>query len=256
MTSDQTLRPVFKIWIITLFPEYFDPLLNCGVTSKVWDSKRDKLFELNLVQLRDYSLDSYKGVDDSPFGGGPGMVMRADILKNALFLGVVEAGGYGDSYKDKLHVICPSPRGKLWDNQSCMSFAERFWQKPAKDLVFICGRYEGIDERFIQNYVDEEISVGDFVLTGGELAVLTIIDSAIRFVDGVLGNQLSTVCESFQGGLLEAPQYTRPQTFENQVVPDVLLSGHHKKIEEYRQKQRENITKKFRPDLFKNVGKK
>ena len=180
------------------------------------------------------------------------MVMRADILKKALWEGVIEAGEYGPDYKDKLHVVFPGPRGKSWNQEVCKDFSKRMGIEDGKgkDIVFICGRYEGIDERFIQAYVDEEISLGDYVLTGGELAVMSIIDSSLRFLPGVLGNRESFQQESFNKGLLEHPQYTRPRTFEGASVPEVLLSGHHKKIEAFEQAESLRITKLYRPDLL------
>lgn len=244
-----------KIWIITLFPEYFVPLCKVGVAGQALSGSRGVEFKVETVQLRDHCLDDYKGVDDSPFGGGAGMVMRADILKNALIDGVVKKGNYDDDWKEKLHVIYPGPRGKVWNHNSCREFANRVWDKElGKDLVFICGRYEGIDERFIENYVDEQISLGDYIVTGGEVAVLAILDSALRFLPGVLGNKNSANEDSFENGILEHPQYTKPREFDGLEVPEVLLSGHHKKIEEYRNSEKMRITKIYRPDLL--VGEK
>lgn len=240
------------IWIISIFPEYFEPFLNCGVAASALKGDRGNInFDVHLVNLRDHTPAKYKGVDDAPFGGGPGMVMRADVLKNALVDGVVVPGGYSDDIKNELHVVYTSPRGKTWSNTECKRFAKSHYVDHDKDLVFICGRYEGIDERFINKYIDEQISVGDYVLTGGELAVLTILDSSLRFIEGTLGNSEGTDSESFENGLLEWPQYTRPQIFDDEKVPDVLLSGHHSKIEQYRLSERIRITKTYRSDLYK-----
>lgn len=233
-----------KIWIITLFPEYFEPLLKFGIVGQALRGERGVSPKLEFVQLRNFASNDYKGVDDSPFGGGPGMVIRADVLKKALLNGVIANGGY-DSLEDLL-VIFPSPRGKCLNNIESKKLSQI-----EKDLVFICGRYEGIDERFISKYVDMEISLGDFVLSGGEIATMAIIDSLLRFKDGVLGNSDSKDFESFENGLLEYPQYTRPPVFEGVEVPGVLMSGHHKKIEEYRLSESLRITKKYRPDLIK-----
>ena len=233
-----------KIWIITLFPEYFEPLVKFGIIGSALRGERGNSPTLEFVQLRNYTPKDYKGVDDSPFGGGPGMVMRPDVLARALMEGVVEKGHY-DSV-DKLQVIFPSPRVKVWTNKECKNTAQ-----VEKDLVFICGRYEGIDERFIEKYVNAEFSLGNFILSGGEIPTMAMIDSLLRFKDGVLGNSESKDFESFENGLLEHPQYTRPQSFEGMEVPEVLLSGHHKKIEEYRKEEGLRITKKFRPDLLK-----
>lgn len=240
-----------KIWIITLFPNYFDSLINFGITGSALRGERGSKIEIKTVQLRNYTPKDYKGVDDSPYGGGAGMVMRADVLKEALVSGVVADGGYGDNWKDKLHVVFPGPRGKTWDNSYCKDFAARFSKDESKDLVFICGRYEGIDERFLNLYVDEQISLGDYILTGGEIPTMAIIDSALRFFSGVLGNKESSMQESFQANMLEHPQYTKPKVFDGESVPDVLVSGHHQNIEKYQKAESLRITRLHRPDLLK-----
>jgi tRNA (guanine37-N1)-methyltransferase len=240
-----------KIWILTLFPEYFKPLLECGISGSAFRGERsDSIkFEVKFVNIRDYSTTKYKSVDDSPFGGGPGMVMRADILRDALVKGVQETGGYQDL--SELHVIYTSPRGKVWNNKVAREFGTNVLSHPSKDVVFICGRYEGIDERFLEKYVNDFYSLGDFVLTGGELAVMTMLDSAVRFVPGILGNKLSSEYDSFEDGMIEYPQYTKPQDFEGMEVPEILLSGHHKKIEIWQKEQKLLMTTKLRPDLLK-----
>lgn len=218
-----------KIWIITLFPEYFTSFLEHGVAARALKDR------VKIVSLRDFSSKDFKGVDAAPYGGGPGMVMRADILKNAL-----------DSIdSENKHVVFPSPRGYVWSNKKARTFAQNF----NKDLVFICGRYEGIDERFTEKYVDEQISLGDFILTGGEIATMAILDSSIRFA-GALGNKESALDESFEHGLLEHPQYTRPAIFEGMEVPTILTSGHHAKVKEYQKSEQIRITKDNRPDLL------
>lgn len=240
-----------KIWVINSFPKIFESYLDSGVAGAALRGERGVLFELNSVLLRDYCEKGFKGVDSAPFGGSEGMVLRADVLKNALMEGIVKPGGYGENFKEKLHIVFTSPRGKVWNNEYCKEFASRIWGEDSqKDLVFICGRYEGIDERFLEAYVDEVISIGDFVITGGEVAVLSILDSALRFIPGVLGNKLSSKNESFNGGLLEEPVYTRPREFEGREVPKVLLSGNHKAILEFKNEERVRITKKYRPDLL------
>lgn len=239
-----------RIWILSLFPEYFGPLLNCGIAGSSLRGERkeeDFSFEVHLLQLRDFSKNKYKSVDDSPYGGGPGMIMRADVLKDALEA-VVEQGGYSSS--EDLEVIYTSPRGKVWDNKEAREFGGSILSK-GKDPVFICGRYEGIDERFIEKYVSRIYSLGDYVLTGGEIAVLAILDSALRFVPGVLGNKVSANEDSFEDGLLECPQYTRPAEFEGIPVPEVLSGGNHKKILEWQKEKKLELTKKNRPDLLK-----
>ncbi len=239
-----------RIWILTLFPEYFRPLLDCGIAGQALRGERSESIQMetHLVNIRDYSNTKYKSVDDSPFGGGPGMVMRADILRDALMKGVVEAGGY--SSLEELTVIYTSPRGRVWNNQVAREFGTKMI--PDKDLVFICGRYEGVDERFLEKYVNQFYSLGDFVLTGGEVAVMAILDSSVRFVPGILGNKLSSEHDSFEDGYIEFPQYTKPQEFEGMLVPEVLLSGHHKNIENWQIAEKKRMTKKWRPDLIKS----
>ncbi len=239
-----------RIWIVTIFPELFGPFLTAGVAGQTFGGDRGKEFEVNLVQLRDFSDKDYKGVDAPPYGGGQGMVMRADILKSALIDGIAIPGGYGEDYREKLHIIYTGPRGRVWDNDFCKEFASSHWGDNSKDLVFICGRYEGIDERFLDNYVDETISIGDYVLTGGELAVMAILDSAVRFTPGALGNAGSAEFDSFNDLLLEHPQYTRPREFEGKEPPSILLSGNHAKIDEFRREEKIRLTKDHRPDLF------
>lgn len=252
------MSSVRRIWVLTLFPEFFDSLLSCGVVGQALRGERTQQIELKTLNPRDYAPSNYKGVDDSPYGGGPGMVMRADILKSALMEGVVKAGSYdSQNYKDQLKVIYTAPRGKVWNHSTCVSFAERMWGgERAYDLVFICGRYEGIDERFIQNDVDEIFSLGDFVLSGGEIAVMAMLDSALRFMPGVLGNKLSSAEDSFSQGLIEHPQYTRPAEYEGLSVPSVLLSGHHEKIQKYQTQQAQELTQNLRPDLWEKYQQK
>ena len=239
------------IWILTLFPEMFKPFLECGISGSALRGERSESckFELHFVNIRDFSQTKYRSVDDSPYGGGPGMVMRADILKEALIQGVMKAGGYESL--DKLHVIYTSPRGKVWNNKVARDFGVQVLGSNDKDVVFIAGRYEGVDERFLEKYVNEYYSIGDFVLTGGELAIMTMLDSAVRFVPGILGNKLSSEYDSFEDGLIEFPQYTKPREFDGMEVPSILLEGHHKKIEEWQHQQKLEMTKKFRPDLLK-----
>lgn len=240
-----------KIWIITMFPEFFEPLKSAGVVGQALDGKRGPALELSTVLLRDFHPNGHNGVDDTPYGGGAGMVLRADVLKDALLKGIVEKGGYGADWKEKLFVIAPGPRGKKWDFEVAKDFSDTKIINSKKDLVFICGRYEGIDERFLDAYVDEHFSLGDFILSGGEIAVMAILDSAMRFIPGVLKNSESALEESFGTELLEFPHFTRPQVFEGREVPAVLTSGHHGKIKKYRDEQRLIMTKKYRPDLLK-----
>lgn len=247
---------VKRIWILTLFPGYFEPLSEYGVLGSALRNERSpegNQFEIKTVLLSEYSPKSFKGVDDSPFGGGQGMVMRPDVLQKALLEGVVQAGDYQSL--DQLHVVCPAPRGEVWNHGRAVEFGRILDHSDPRDVVFICGRYEGIDERFLQKYVNQFISVGDFILTGGELAVMLIIDSAMRFVPGVLGNKLSAVEESFADGLLEEPIYTRPRDFENMPIPEAYISGDHARIEKYKREQRLQMTAKYRPDLLEKYQK-
>jgi len=237
-----------RIWVITLFPDFFDAFKEAGIISSLFKGQRGFELVLQTVQLREYSSTDYKGVDDAPYGGGPGMVMRADVLARALNEGVVKAGGYDTL--EQLEVIYTSPRGETWNHDLCQEFAQTYFHDDSRDLVFICGRYEGIDERFIERYVTRILSLGDYVLTGGELAVMAMIDSFVRFIPGVLGNRQSALEESFQSGLLEHPQYTRPRVFEGLEVPQVLLSGHHEKIQAYQTAEQLRLTKLHRPELL------
>lgn len=240
-----------RIFILTLFPEYFRPLLDCGIAGQALRGERaseEFKFEVHLLNVRDFSTTKYRSVDDSPYGGGPGMVMRADILRDALMEGIVRAHGYAS--KDELHVVYTSPRGVVWNNKVAREFGSTVLSATGKDVVFICGRYEGIDERFLEKYVDAYYSIGDYVLTGGEIAVMAMLDSAVRFVPGILGNKLSSLHDSFEDGLIEHPQYTKPAEFEGMTVPEVLMGGHHKKIEEWQKAEKIRMTKKYRSDLI------
>lgn len=245
-----------RIWILTMFPEYFIPLQECGVLGSALRNERATNageFELITVKISDFCAKGFKGVDDAPFGGGQGMIMRPDVMENALLRGVVQAGGYDQQkIKDQLHIVCPLPRGAVWKHQEAIKFATEVLSFECdKDVVFICGRYEGIDERFLEMYVDQYLSLGDYIITGGELAVMIILDAAMRFVPGVVGNKLSVEEESFASGPLEHPLYTRPREFHGMLVPEPYLNGHHKNIEALKKKQSLEMTKKYRPDLLK-----
>lgn len=240
-----------RIFILTVFPEYFRPLIDCGITGSALRGDRshaDFKFEVVLINIRDFSKTNYKSVDDSPYGGGPGMVMRADILRDALVEGVMTPYQIA---KENLHVIYTSPRGVVWNNDVARDFAKNCLTQMNKDIVFIAGRYEGVDERFLENYVDDYFSIGDFVLTGGELAISVMLDSSLRFVPGILGNKLSSQMDSFEDGMIEHPQYTRPAEFEGSIVPEVLMNGNHKKIEAWQKSEKLRLTQKHRPDLLK-----
>lgn len=221
-----------RIDILTLFPEMFAPL-NESILGR---AQNKGVLQINTVYIRDFSLDKHLKCDDAPFGGGAGMVMTpqpvCDCIKSV-------------DPEHKAHRIYMSPRGKLLTVPIAREYAQKYdW------LVILCGHYEGIDQRIIDLYIDEEISIGDFVLTGGELPAMVLCDVVSRFVQGVLGCDASSEDESFSDGLLEYPQYTRPQTYEGLSVPDVLLSGHHENIEKWRREKSLEITKQNRPDLL------
>ena len=221
-----------NINILTLFPQVFQEYLKIGVLGNAY---RKGLFHLNLVNIRDFSKDSYGSVDDRPFGGGDGMVLSYEPLEEALF-----------SIKDKGRVVCLSPHGAIWNHQKARQFAQV--QEP---ISFVCGRYAGVDSRWLHRYADEEISLGDYVLSGGELATLVVMESIFRFVPSVLGHKESMNKESFEGlGLLESPQWTRPRDVQGYKIPDVFFLGHHKEIEKTRYYLSLLRTFLLRPDLI------
>lgn len=233
-----------KIFVVSLFPEYFESLKSGGVTGQALSGQRADL-ELVLINPREFTMTNYKGVDDTPFGGGAGMVMRADVLAKAINEGICDNH---QLKRDDLKIIYTAPRGKTWTDEFAQKLGSQIVAE--KNFVFICGRYEGVDERFLENYVDEFYSLGDFVLSGGEIAVMAMIDSALRFLPGVLGNNASAMEDSFTNGMLEYPLYTKPREFEGKMVPEVLLNGHHAKIVEFQKQQSLVMTKKYRPDLL------
>ena len=220
-----------KFNILTLFPEMFDSL-NYSILGRAIDKN---IININTINIRDFSEDKHKKVDDTPYGGGAGMVIRADVVYNAYC-----------SIKAPGKVIYMSPRGRKLSNSIIKDVVKE------KNITILCGHYEGIDERVIEEIVDEEISIGDYVLTGGELPAMVFIDAISRYIDGVINKQ-SVEEESFSNGLLEYPQYTRPEIFLNKKVPEVLLSGHHRNIEDWRRKESLKITFLNRPDLIQNL---
>ena len=220
-----------KFDVLTLFPEMFEPLKQ----SIIGKAAEKKLIDIHLVNIRDFSKDKHKKVDDTPYGGGAGMVMRPDVVYEA----------YQSVKQDQAKVIYMSPQGKKLDQQ----MVERLSKE--SHLIILCGHYEGIDQRVLDEIVEEEISIGDYVLTGGEIPAMVLIDSVSRYVEGVI-KQDSIQEESFSNSLLEYPQYTRPEMFQGKAVPEILLSGHHKNIEKWRKERSLEITKKKRPDLLKN----
>jgi len=224
---------MLNIKIFTLYPELFPGPLDIGIYKK---AKRKKIWSLKAINIRDYSKDKHKTVDDTPYGGGNGMLMRADVLADALDKNI-------DS-KKKEKIIYLSPKGKKFDQTIAKKFSK------LKDLNIICGHFEGVDQRVLETRNIEEISLGDYILSGGETASFVFVDAIIRLLPGVLGNKLSIQEESFENSLLEYPQYTKPQKWEKKSAPDVLLSGDHAKIKGWRLAQSEAITRRLRPDLW------
>lgn len=226
-----------KITVITLFPEVFDPILNTSILKRA-QSKGKVTFEF--INLRDFGEGRHKVVDDRPYGGGAGMVLRADILTKAL----IHCMNNGRSSK-KCAIVLMSAGGKPYKQSMAQKLSK------LNHIIIICGHYEGVDQRFIDKYIDEEISIGDYVLTGGEIPTMAIVDSIVRLIPGVLEKPEATINESFSEALLEYPQYTRPEEFEGKKVPNVLLSGNHGKIEKWRKAESLKKTKKIRFDLLK-----
>ena len=222
-----------KFDILTLFPGFFEGPLSESILRL---AREKGLIEIRVFDIRDYTTDRHRVVDDYPYGGGGGMVMKPEPLAAAI--------KSLRSEPPKPHVIFPTPQGKPYNQALAGELAER------ERLVFLCGHYEGIDERIRGHYIDEEISIGDYVLTGGEAPALIILDSVARMIPGVLGNETSYQNDSFYQGLLDFPHYTRPEVFEGEKAPDVLLSGHHKKIEEWRRREALARTLRVRPDLL------
>ena len=217
--------------ILTIFPDMFPGPLGHSLAGR---ALAEKVWDLRTVDIRDFAIDKHGTVDDSPFGGGPGMVMRADVL-NAALESVAAAPG---------PVIYLTPRGRSFDQELAAALAS------GPGVTLLCGRFEGIDERVIDERGFEEVSVGDFVLSGGEPAAMSVIDACVRLLPGVVGTRESLDEESFAQGLLEYPQYTRPATWRGRSAPDVLLSGHHENIRAWRLAQAERITRERRPDLW------
>lgn len=218
-----------KFDVLTLFPEMFDNLKQ----SIIGRAQEKELIEINTTNIRDFSKNKHKKVDDTPYGGGAGMVMMPDVVYDA----------YQAVKTDKAKVIYMSPQGKKLDQKKVEDLSKE------SHLIILCGHYEGIDQRVIDKIVDEEISIGDYVLTGGEIPAMVLIDSVSRYVKGVLKED-SIKEESFSNGLLEYPQYTRPEVFEGEKVPEVLLSGNHQNIDKWRKEKSLEITKLKRPDLL------
>ena len=223
--------------VFTLYPELFPGLLDSGLYKKALNKN---IWSLEIINIRDYSTDKHHTVDDTPFGGGSGMVIRADVLANSLDKNISNK---------KEPIIYLSPRGKNFDQ----TYAKKI---SSKNINIICGHFEGIDQRILETRNIEEVSIGDFVLSGGEIGAFVIIDTVVRLLPGVLGNPNSLNEETFERDLLEYPQYTKPQKWEKKEVPPVLLTGDHNKIKDWRLAQSEDITRRRRPDLWEKYKKK
>ena len=219
-----------KFTVLTLFPEIFTGFIDASILGR---ARREGKVEIELVQLREFAIDRHRSCDDYPYGGGPGMVLRPEPLAAAL--NALQA--------PPRWTVCLSPAGRLFDQRVVREYAQR------QSILLIAGRYEGIDQRIIDRYVDEELSIGDYVLGGGEVAAMVVMEAVSRIVDGVI-NQASLEDESFVENLLEYPHYTRPELFEGQCVPEVLLSGNHARIDAWRREQSLLKTRRYRPELL------
>ena len=222
---------MLNVTVLTVFPELFPGFLGYSLTGKALEEQK---WQLQAVNIRDYAFDRHKSVDDTPCGGGAGMIMRPDVLGRAI-----------EANRTRGRIIYMSPKGRPLTQKLVHELSRE------EELTIVCGRFEGIDERVIEAYNVEEISIGDYILTGGEQAAQIMLDAVVRLLPGVLGNEASLEDESFENFLLEYPQYTRPTEWEGRSVPEVLLSGHHRKIADWRREQAEIATKAKRPDLFK-----
>ena len=227
---------MFQAQVFTLYPEVFPGPLSKGLYGKALSNK---LWNLSVINIRDAATDKHKTVDDTPYGGGTGMLLKADVLAKAL----------DQKVKKGERVFYLSPKGKKFDQNLAQDLTKE------KSISLICGHFEGVDERILTTRNIEEISIGDYILSGGETAALVVLDSILRLLPGVLGNDKSSLDETFENGLLEYPQYTKPQIWEEKSVPEVLLSGDHSRIKDWRLSQSEAITRDRRPDLWQKYKK-
>jgi len=232
---DKEKENKMKISILSICPEAFDSFINTPLIARNTDAKR---LELEIIDIRDHAQGSFRKIDDSPYGGGPGMILKVEPVLNAL----------NSVRSENSHVVLLAPSGKTYKQEDAHRFSEY------EHLIIICGHYEGFDQR-ICSYVDEIISIGDYILCGGELPAMVISESLMRLVDGSM-KKASTEDESFENGLLEYPQYTRPYDYKGDKVPDVLLSGDHEAIRKWRYEQSLKLTEKYRPDLLEKRGEK
>lgn len=238
LTPTPKLKGAWAAKIITLFPDAFPGTLGLSLTGK---ALQEGLWALETIDLRPFGDGKHRNVDDNPAGGGAGMVLRADVVAQALD----QAAMGTPNDRSRWPLIYLSPRGKPFDQAMAQQLSR------ADGITLLCGRFEGVDQRVIDEYQIEEVSLGDFVLTGGEIAAQALIDATVRLIPRVLGNQASMEEESFSDGLLEHPQYTRPTTWHGRAIPDILLSGHHANIATWRREMAERLTKERRPDLWR-----
>lgn len=230
-----------KIAIITPVPEMVHAIIEQSMLRK---AASEKVAEYNVFDLREFGKGNYRQIDDTPFGGGSGMVMMAEPLMAAIEFAMEWMGD------NDVRIVCPSPQGKTWNHKSAETFSDH------EKTIFICGHYKGIDQRVIKKYVTDEFSIGDFVVTSGEIPAMIMIDSMVRLIPGVLNSRESAETDTFYGDLLDNPYFTKPRKVDGMPVPEVLLNGHHKEIEDWRQSQREFITKEKRPDLWRRYLEK
>ena len=228
---------MFKVKIFTLYPEFFPGPFDKGIYG---NALKRKIWDIEIVNIRDFAEDKHKTVDDTPYGGGSGMVMRADVIANSL----------DENLKTNEKVYYLTPRGRLLNQDIAKKISKE------RSLNILCGHFEGVDQRVLDVKNIEEISIGDYVISGGETASYVVLDSVLRLVPGIIGNEDSLLDESFENGLLEYPQYTKPQIWQKNKVPEVLLSGDHAKIKDWRLSQSEAITRDRRPDLWHKHNKK
>lgn len=237
MDTGEELAGVWQARIVTLFPDVFPGVLGASLTGKALQEGR---WQLHTHDLRAHGIGKHRNVDDTPAGGGAGMVLRADVVGPALLEAQSHARG-------RWPILYMSPRGRRFDQAMAQDLAR------CEGVTLLCGRFEGVDERVLEHFGVTEISLGDFVMTGGELAAQAMLDATVRLLPGVLGNAESTVEESHSNGLLEHPQYTRPALWEERAIPDVLMSGNHAEIAKWRRAQSEDLTRQRRPDLWKKL---
>ena len=230
-----------KIAIITPVPEMVHAIIEQSMLRK---AASEKVVEYNVFDLREFGKGNYRQIDDTPFGGGSGMVMMAEPLMAAIEFAMEWMGD------NDVRIVCPSPQGKTWNHKSAETFSDH------EKTIFICGHYKGIDQRVIEKYVTDEFSIGDFVVTSGEIPAMIMIDSMVRLIPGVLNSRESAETDTFYGDLLDNPYFTKPRKVDGMPVPEVLLNGHHKEIEDWRQSQREFITQEKRPDLWRKYLEK